>query len=124
MILTPKLRRHTYLNLVLSLSVTGFLFGFITFFNSIRKSFESISSNGVFFCFLSILIISSPMVETLYQTFLIGFYILSELDLNGARCYLKTDENTFGIQSARQYQLYHCHFCTILLAMKIMQIVR
>lgn len=70
-----------------------------------------------FFCFLSFLIISSPMVETLYQTFLIGFYILSELDLNGARCYLKTDENTFGIQSARQYQLYHCHFCTILLAL-------
>lgn len=45
---TPKLRRNTYLNLVLSLSVTDFLFGFSTFFNGIRKSLESILSNGDF----------------------------------------------------------------------------
>lgn len=58
---TPKLRRNTYLNLVLSLSVTDFLFGFSTLFNGIRNSLESISKNGDF-CFISILITSSPLV--------------------------------------------------------------
>lgn len=70
---TPKLRRNTYLNLVLSLSVTDFLFGFSTLFNGIRNSLESISKNGDF-CFISILITSSPLVVSLYQTFLIGFH--------------------------------------------------
>lgn len=70
---TPKLRRNTYLNLVLSLSVTDFLFGFSTLFNGIRNSLESISKNGDF-CFISILTTSSPLVVSLYQTFLIGFH--------------------------------------------------
>lgn len=67
----PLLRQNTYLNLVLSLSVTDFLFGFSTFFNGIRKSFESISRNGDF-CFVSILITSSPKIVSLYQTFPFG----------------------------------------------------
>lgn len=46
--LTPKLRRNTYLNLVLSLSVTDFLFGFSTIFNGIRKSLEVFQEMEIF----------------------------------------------------------------------------
>lgn len=73
MYLTPKLRRNTYLNLVLSLSVTDCLFGFSTLFNGFRKSLGNILGNGDI-CFISILITSSPLAVSLYQTFLIGFH--------------------------------------------------
>lgn len=70
---TPKLRRNTYINLVLSLSETDFIFGLSTLLNCIRRLLGNIFGIGDL-CFMSILLTSSVLIVSLYQTFLIGLH--------------------------------------------------
>lgn len=70
---TEKLRRNTYLNLILTLSVSDFLFGLTTLLTGIRRLFPFLSQIKEL-CILSNLFAPACLVVTLYQSFLISLH--------------------------------------------------
>lgn len=70
---SKKLRRNTYINLVLTLSVNDFLYGLSTFLTGMRMlPFDLFSFREL--CIFSVVISPACLVMSLYQTFLISLH--------------------------------------------------
>lgn len=70
---SKKLRRNTYINLVLTLSVNDFLYGLSTFLTGMRMlPFDIFSFREL--CIFSVVISPACLVMSLYQTFLISLH--------------------------------------------------
>lgn len=70
---TRKLRQNTYLNLILTLSVSDFIFGLTTLLTGIRR-LSPLLSKMKELCILSNLIVPTCFLASLYQMFLISLH--------------------------------------------------
>lgn len=70
---TRKLRQNTYLNLILTLSVSDFIFGLTTLLTGIRRLSHFLSKIREL-CILSNLIVPTCFLVSLYQMFLISLH--------------------------------------------------
>lgn len=81
---TRKLRQNTYLNLILTLSVSDFIFGLTTLLTGIRR-LSNLLSKIKELCILSNLIVPTCFLASLYQMFLISLHrylVISGSDLS------------------------------------------
>lgn len=105
---TRKLRQNTYPNLILTLSVSDFIFGLTTLLTGIRR-LSNLLSKIKELCILSNLIVPTCFLVSLYQMFLISLHRYLVISGSGAKSCSNKNASTSGIWLAGLCRLFRCH---------------